>query len=206
MKIKIVTTIILSILALGVFGQVNQKRQFEIGITYNHIFTKNQKYDRNPATNFSTGIFGKYQIIKRLGIGIGVEYQTQHINTIELINCDPSGFPFFCESPSQDKFEIAKIPIWVNLNLNYKSNPKIKTDLIGGYGFGKLLNSKEKETEYRLHGLIDNLHFGLIGIEFQKEIIKNIKLTLGSHLEITNIYDDEYGEIQNIKIVLRISK
>ena len=206
MKLKIITTVILSILALGVFGQLNEERQIEIGITYKQIFTKNQKYDRSPATNFSIGFFGEYQIIKKLGVGIGVEYETQNINTVELVNCDPSGFPFFCEAPSQDKFEIVKIPLWMSLNLNYKSNPKIKTDLIGGYGFGKLLNSREKETEYRLHGLIDNLHFGLVGIEFQKEIIKNFKITLGSHLEITNIYDDEYGEIQNIKIVLRVSK
>ena len=206
MKLKIATTIILSILAFGVIGQINQKSQIEIGITYSPTFTNSQKYERSYALNFSTGIFGKYQVFKRFGIGIGIEYQKQNINTIELVNCDPLGHPFFCESPSQDKFEIAKIPIWMNLNLNYKSIPKIKTNLIGGYGFGKLLNSKEKETEYRLHGLIDNLYFGLIGIEFQKEIIKNIKLTLGSHLEITNIYDDEYGEIQNIKIVLRISK
>lgn len=206
MKIKIIITIVLSILTLGVYGQVNQERQIEIGITYNQIFTNNQKYDRSPATNFSIGVFGEYQIIKKLGVGIGVEYQTQNINTVQLINCDSFGFPFFCEAPSQDKFEFAKIPIWMNLDLNYKSNSKIKIDLIVGYGLGKLLDSRKKEIEYKLHGLIDNLHFGLIGIEFQKEIIKNIKLTLGSHLEITNIYDDEYGEIQNIKIVLRISK
>lgn len=204
MKIK--TTIVFLILTFQIFAQTNEAKKFEIGISYSPTFTNSLKYDRGPAFNFAFGAFTRYQTFKKLGISIGVDYQRQNINTTQLVNCDPLGHPFFCESPSQDKFKIIKFPVWLSFNMNYKSNPKLKADLIGGYAFGKLLNPNRKETEYRLHGLINNLHFGIIGIEFQRRIVNDIKLTLGSHLEITNIYDKRYGEIQNIKILLRISK
>lgn len=205
MKTKITLITICLILAIDVLGQGNPEKQFEFGITYSPTFTNNQRYDRPPAFNYSGGIYTKYPINNKLGVGVGVEFQKQNLNTTRWVNCDPSGQPFFCESSGQDKFDVVKIPVWINYNLNDQPAPEIKADFIGGYGYGKLLNSEEKMIAYRLHGLIDNLHFAIVGIEFQRRIAEHLKLTIGSHLEITNIYNERYGPIQNFKIVLRVS-
>ncbi len=110
MKITLIP--ILLILALDAFCQRNQEKRLEFGITYSPAITSNQKYDRPAAFNYSAGIFTKYPILKKLGVGIGVEYQKQNLNTVKWVNFDPGGHPFFCESPGQDKFEVAKIPVW----------------------------------------------------------------------------------------------
>ena len=202
MKLKITTTILLSFWVLNIFGQIQAER----GITFSPTYTFNDKINEPPPFNFSVGVFTKYALRKKWGIGIGLEYQKQELYTTERVNCGVFGQPTLCEVPRLDNFQIAKIPIWLNVNLNYHSDEKIKANAIGGYGYGKLLNSKIKEEEYDLNGLIDNLHFGFIGIEFHQRTEDNFNLTFGGHLEITNIYDRAYGEVQNLKFIFRISK
>lgn len=206
MKSKIATTIILSFLVFKIFGQTRQKIQIEQGITYSPTFTfADRQGQPAPAFGFSIGTHTKYTIQNKLGIGIGLVYQKQTINKRRYERCGSFGNSI-CETNNEEKFQIAKIPIWLSVNLNKKTEPKFKIDVIGGYAFGKLLYSTIKEEEYDLPGLVDNLFFGFVGIEFQKKITDNFKLTFGSHLEGTNIYDSSYGDIQNFKIIFRISK
>ena len=206
MKCKFTITTILILIALEIFGQDVQKKNIEFGLNYSPTITFNQKYKRPPAFNTSNGIFMKHTIYRRLKMGIGLEYQRLKLNTVTFYNCDPTGNHFICESPSQNVFNVIRAPIWISLNMNNKPHSKIKTDLISGYAFGKLLDSIEKEVEYQLSGLNDLVHFGFIGIEFTKELSKQHKLTIGTHLEWTNIYNMRYGEIRNLKLVLRITR
>jgi len=206
MKLKSIITTIFLALTFTAFSQTIPEKKFEFGIAFSPTLTFSQRFDRTPALNYSTGIYTKYQFLKKLGIGVGFNYQTQIINTTAYVNCDPIGNLSICEAPFQNKFDLIQIPVWLSLNMNYKSNPKVRADLIGGYGFGKLLYSMDREKAYGLWDLVDNLHFGMVGIEFQRKILGDVKLTLGSHLEVTNIYNKRYGDIQNVKIVLRVSK
>lgn len=206
MTSKIITTAILIVAGFSLFGQSKAESKTELGIVYAPMFTKSQKFDRGFAFNFSTGIYGKYRILSSIGVGVGIDYQRQNINSIVLVNCDPLGNLSLCEHPSQDKFELIKIPIWLSFNMNNKPKPKLGVDLIAGYGFGKLLNAKQKEKQYSLHALVDNLHYAMIGFELQKRILNKLKLTIGSHVEVTSIYEKRYGNIDNVKIVFRLSK
>lgn len=203
MKFKLLLTFGLLILAFQFFGQM---RNVKFGVSYSPILTYNYTYERAPASNSSAGIFAFIDLTNRFGIGIGGEYQSQNLNTIALWNCDLIGNVTLCKVDSKDKFDVVKLPFWGSLNLNNNQQSKIKTNLIGGYAFGKLLNADQKEEDYHLKDLVDNLHYGFIGVEFKGEIRNKIQLTVGPHLEFTNIYDKKYGEIQNLKLVIRISK
>ncbi len=206
MKRKILTAIAVVTMACEAIGQVAQHRAIEYGINYNPTITFSQKQERPPAYNSAIGVFAKYALYKRVGIGAGIEYQSQNVNTTTWVNCDPLEQYFFCQIPGKDEFDVIRLPIWLSLNLNYNPDSKIKVELIGGYAFGKLQNANEKEEAYGLLDLTDKIHFAFTGIEFKKKVCEKFNMTFGTHIEFTNIYDMRYGEIQNLKFVLRISR
>lgn len=203
MLIKYLLTISIYCLPLLVFAQ---KGLFEIGINYGPTWTITQKYDRPPAYNLSFGTFIHYNFRTRIGLGLGIQYQEQNLNTTNQSMCNPTDPSFLCSFPEQDNFEVIQVPIWFSLDLIGDIEADLKVVLIGGYALGTLLNRADKAVTYRLENLNNFVHYGMTGIEFKKAIMKELQVTLVMNVAMTNIYDQRYGEIRNLQLVLKIGK
>lgn len=211
MKLKIFITLFFSILILRVFAQdgvnsfTRQNKELEYGVVQDLSFT-HSACDRPWALNYSIGAFLLQSVSSRLKIGTGVEYQQLFINTTKLVARNPIYPTFLMEVDSQDKFKVVKIPVWLSYNLNYKLDAKVRYNFIFGYSLGHMLNAREKEYAHRLDGLRSDVHYGFFCIETNKRVSQNIKVSLGGHMEITDIYNKRYGVIHNLKIVLRVTR
>lgn len=185
-----------------------QKGQLEYGVGLSPSLVNNQNFDRAPAANFAIGLFANYNFTQRVSIGGAIEYQQMNLNTTI---CDFTiVLPIssiiderVCNIPSQDAFQLTRFPLWLSINLNDDQTTPWQSHLILGYAFGKLNNAKDAEELYGLPGLRDNVHFGKLGLEFKKVLNTRVQMTLGSHLNFTNLYDDKYGNIQALEFVLR---
>ncbi|MDA9773688.1 hypothetical protein N9B82_01915 [Saprospiraceae bacterium] len=204
MKTRTHLTFLFAFSIMTLIGQNQDYKRWEFGINYNPTLSFNANHRRVPAFNSSLGIFTKLKLRPKVALGIGLEYQEQNLNVTRLM--DVTGYKDIEAVKIQDQFKVVRTPIWASLDVTYKAKSKFKTDLIGGYALGRLLNANDKEKQYNLHDLIDILHYGFLGVEFHRELYNQCRFTMGTHLEFTNIYDQRYGEISNLKIVLRISK
>jgi hypothetical protein len=209
MKFKHFFILLLTLLSFSLFSQ---KGLFEYGWSISPALTFAQKKEQPPAMGFSTGPYAHFQFSKRIGIGSAVAWQQLQINTLEYGRCesDPWDLDFFlsiCEAPARHEFQIVQVPVWMSLNLDFHAEAKWKMNFIAGYTYGKLLQARQKEADYRLHGLVDDIHFGTVGLECKRKVLKEkYVLTLGSHFEVTNIYDQQYGELNTLKAVFRIGR
>ncbi len=201
MKCRLFIVLLFSVCTFQLLAQRNKAA---FGLSWSVMQTYQQRYDRPPAYNYSAGVFAAFNLTRRFGLGLALDAQTQNLNVIHIENCDPWGNFFAYPVNGQDKFNLIRMPFWLSINLNYYEDRPLQANLIIGYALGKLLNAEEKEAEYRLWGLVDNLHYGIMGIEFEHKLFDRVQLTLGGRLEFTNLYEDRYGAIHNFKIVMRL--
>lgn len=200
----------LSFLFCLIFTQIQaQKGQIEYGLSLSPSLVSNQNFERSPAANYAVGIFINYNITNRVSIAGSVEYQQMNLNT--TICEDFIFFPTtssiinrnFCNTQSQDAFQITRLPVWTSIGLNDDLTTPWQSHLILGYAFGTINNASDAEELYNLPGLTKNMHFGKIGFEVKKVLNTRMQMTLGSHVNFTNLYDDKYGNIQALEFVLR---
>lgn len=183
-----------------------QQSVFEYGFSLKPTLTVNQAQRRSPSFSYSVGPFLMYHLSPSFGLGAGVVFNQLTLNTWSQVNSDPIGNHFFQDVPDQENFQAVQFPLWFSFCLSPKPEAPVKAYFVGGYTFGKLLDRAEKETEYRLWGLEGNLHSGMVGLEFRKALMRKVCLSLGSHLNLTNIYDQAYGSITNLQFILRLSR
>lgn len=195
------------LLTLFSYSLFSQKGLFEYGWSVNPALTFAQKKEQPPAMGFSTGPYAHFQFSRRMGVGAAVAWQELRVNTLVSGNCGDDFYFSICKISARHKFQIVQFPVWVSVNLNYHADDKWKWNFIAGYTYGKLLEARQKEADYRLHGLVDDIHFGTVGLECKRKVLKGkYMLTLGSHFEATNIYDLQYGELNTLKAVFRIGR
>lgn len=182
-----------------------QKGQLEYGLSLSPSLVFNQSFERPPAANYSVGLFLNYNVTNRIGIAGGIEYQQMNLNTLVCVpdNSFPVFFPFCEEIPSVDAFQFTRFPVWTSINLNDNLEAKSQFFLILGYALGKITDANDVEEQYNLPGLVNTTHFGKIGLEMKREINERMQITGGVHLDMTNIYDEKYGEINMLGLILR---
>lgn len=205
MKLKIYFFTLCSIF---LFTQTHaQKGQVEYGISLSPSLVSNQNFERSPAANYSVGLFANYNLTNRIGLAAGLEYQQLNLNTVICDFPNPFPFPIFdlCDTPSVDAFNFTRFPLWTSINLNDNVQAKNQFYLILGYAFGKINNVKDATEFYQLPGLVSGVHFGKFGLEAKRKINERMQITGGIHLDVTNIYDNKYGEIKMLGLVLRLS-
>lgn len=199
--------IFIFLFTLSSYSLFSQKGLLEYGWSVSPALTFAQKKEQPPVVGFSTGPYAHFQFSRRIGAGAALAWQELRVNTLVYGNCGDDFFFEICEISARHKFQIVQFPVWVSVNLNYHADAKWKMNFIAGYTYGKLLKARQKEADYRLPGLVDDIHFGTVGLECKRKILKEkYVLTLGSHFEVTNIYDQQYGELNTLKAVFRIGR
>ena len=181
-----------------------QKGQVEYGISLGPSIVSNQKFERSPAANYSVGLFANYNLTNRIAIAGAIEYQQMNLNTVI---CNPFiVFPTFsvCDVPSVDAFQLTRFPVWASVNLNDNIESKPQLFLILGYVFSTINSVEDAREFYQLPGLRSRTNFGKIGLELKRKINERMQLTGGIHLDMTNIYDEKYGDINMLGLVLRL--
>ena len=183
-----------------------QKGQLEYGISLSPSLVSNQNFERSPAANYSVGLFLNYNVTNRIGIAGGIEYQQINLNTLVCVsnNSFPNFFPFCDEIPSVDAFQFTRFPLWTSINLNDNLEAKSQFFLVLGYALGSINSVDDAREFYQLPGLVSRVHFGKIGLEIKRKINERMQMTGGVHLDMTNIYDEKYGEINMLGLILRL--
>ncbi len=203
MKLKL---FIIGIIAIVSTNCYSQKYQVEYGLNFNPSLTLTEKYKRPPAFNYAAGLYMSINLSKRIELGGSLNYRQLNLNTELNVDCDPSEGVTLCVVPSQDEFRIISIPTWLSIDMNYTSEPRIKPFLVIGYSFGKLIDHSGTESNYQLWGLKDNVHSGFFGVDWKAKLTNQYQITFGSHIDVTNIYNARYGDIYNLKFVVRIGR
>ncbi|MGK0364390.1 MAG: hypothetical protein ACI85O_001447 [Saprospiraceae bacterium] len=197
----------LTLFTIFLFTQIHaQKGQLEYGISLSPSLVFNESFDRSPAANYSVGLFFNYNVTNRIGIAGGIEYQQMNLNTLICVPNNigfPNFFPFCDEIPSVDAFQLTKFPLWTRINLNDNMQAKSQFFLILGYALGKINDAKNSEEFYNLPGLVSTVHFGKIGLETKRKVNERMQITGGLHLDMTNIYDAKYGQVNMLGLILR---
>ncbi len=202
MKIMRYKTYFFTLVLFFLFSQVHaQKRQVEYGVSLSPSLVSIQKFKRSPAVNYSIGLFINYNVTNRIGIAAAIEYQQMNLNTII---CDPFSLTRPCNTPSVDAFNLTRFPVWTSINLNDNMQKKSQFFLVLGYAFSTINSVDDVSEFYQLPGLIRGVHFGKMGLELKRKINERMQFTGGVHLDMTNIYDAKYGEINMLGLMLRI--
>ena len=197
MKLK---TYFLTLLAIFLLTRIYaQKGQVEYGISLSPSLVSNQNFDRSSAANYSVGLFINYNVTNRIGMAGGIEHQQMNLNTV-ICN---SFFTESCDIPSLDALQLTRFPFWTSVNLNDNMEAKSQFFLILGYALGTINSVEDAREFYQLPGLMKRAHFGKIGLEMKRKFNERMQITGGVHLDITNIYDEKYGEINMLGLMLR---
>lgn len=179
------------------FYAIAQKGSFEIGLHISPSFTKNSTANEPPTVGLSSGLFLNYNLSDRIIGGGGLEWAT----------FSPENSSFFFHGQNQfERFNFFRVPFWFKVNLNDSLESQFQYFLTVGYTYGKITNAQQAINDYGLLGLNDNVHFARFGLECKFYLFEEIKVTLGPHVEWTNIYDIRYGDIYNFQFVIQIGK
>lgn len=187
-----------------------QQGLFEYGVSVKPTLTFTQELEQPSTISMSPGVFMHYNLTRRIGLGLSAEYLSQRIHSTNYELCEPIdifwGFRTLCPVPALHTYSIIQIPVWLSVNLDYSPDSKWKTYAVGGYSLGNVLSPGANEVDYQLDRLVQRMHFGSIGLEFKRKAAEKYLVTIGSHFEVSNTLHQRYGEIRNVKLVLRVGR
>jgi hypothetical protein len=186
-------TLTLGLLLFFLTNCLAQKDKLELGWYIAPSFSFYEKSDIGSNNKFSTGIFYNVYSTKVFGFGAGVDYHQLNLNVAGRVG-------------QQNKFNFLKFPVWTSINTNYYSSAKTRTYFLLGMAYGNLLNAESARVAYNLKGLKQNHFFVNIGLQLKRPLNEAYQFTLGTHLELTNIYDVRYGNIYSFQVVFGVGR
>jgi hypothetical protein len=170
-----------------------QKDKFELGVYIAPSFSFYEKSDVGSNNKFATGFYYNAYSNKLFGFGAGVDYHQLNLNVKRRIG-------------QENKFNFLKFPVWARFNTNYHSSAITRAYFLAGAAYGNLLNVESATDLYNLKGLKQNHFFINFGLQLKRPLNEDYQFTLGTHLDVTNIYDTRYGYIYSFQVVFGVGR
>ena len=183
----------LGLLLLVLTNGLAQKNSLELGWYIAPGFNTFEKSELGANNKFSTGVFYHIYSNEVFGFGAGADYHQLHLKVNRRVGLE-------------EKFNFLKFPVWGSININSFSKSKTQIYFVAGIAYGNLLNAEKAAVVYNLNGLKRNHFFVNTGLELKRPLSENFQFTLGTHLDITNIYEERYGRVYSFQIVFGVGR